>query len=554
MKIARCVVVLSFVAAPVWGQAPSLDDLAAYESILRQHHLPASGPDLLRYFQERTLNKEQIAQLAAKVDQLNDPAYAVRVKAAAELIKAGSLAKPFLVELVRRPNVDLEALRRAEQCLKQITEGGEARLAVATAHLIGKHKPQGAAAALLAYVPFVVDEQVEEALQTTLNALAVKNGKPEPSLVRALSDPSERKRAAAAEALVRGAGLKHKALVEPLLKEESPHMRLQITRALVEAKDKTAVPELIRVLGDLPTQDAWEAEELLHRIAGDSAPSIYADAKTPPAKVRQAWLNWWSKHESFVDLSKLDETPGMLGYTLVTQMTAGPGQNGRVMELRPNKEVHWKIEGIRYPLDAQVVGKDRVLVVEYLNSKITERDFKGDVHWEKQVSLPVAAQRLPNGHTFVVTRRSLLVLDREGNQVFQHQAGVGNINAGHRLRDGTMAYVNTMGLLKIIDPQGNDIKSFQVGQVYATGGNIDPLPGGGFLVPLYRENRIVEFDRNGQIKWELKVNYPTSATKLPNGNVLVVSLTNQRVVELNRAGEEVWSFNADGRLWKARRR
>ncbi|MCI0640348.1 MAG: PQQ-binding-like beta-propeller repeat protein [Gemmataceae bacterium] len=544
---------LSFAAAPGWGQAPSPDDLAAYEHILRQHQLPASGPELLRFFQDRTLNEEQIAQLAAKVDQLNDPAYTVRVKAAADLVKAGSLAKPFLVQLVKSPKVDLEAMRRAEQCLKQITEGAEARLAVATAHLIGKHKPKGAAAALLAYVPFVVDGQVDDALQSALNALAIKNGQPEPSLVRALSDPSERKRAAAAEALVRAAGLTHKALVEPLLKEPSPHLRLQVTRALVEAKDKAAVPELIRVLGDLPSQDAWEAEELLHRVAGDNAPGIYTDAKTPPAKVRQAWLNWWSKHEHQVDLSKLDETPGMLGYTLVTQMT-GQGQIGRIMELRHNKDVHWKIEGIRYPLDAQVVGKDRVLVVEYLDNRVTERDFKGDVHWEKQVSLPVSAQRLPNGHTFVVTRRSLLVVDRAGNQVFQHPAGVGNIAAGHRLRDGTMAYVNSMGLLKIIDPQGNEIQSFQVGQVYATGGNIDPLPGGGFLVPLYRENRIVEVDRNGQIKWEVKVNYPTCATKLPSGNVLVVSLTNQRVVELNRAGEEVWSYNADGRPWRARRR
>lgn len=542
-------------AAFAWGQPPAPEELAGYERLLRDHNLPHEGPGLLKFFRDRTLSKEQIAQLAAKVERLSAASYADRTRAAAELVKAGQIAKPFLVELCKNPQADGEAIRRAELCLRRIDDGKDSSLAVAAAHLVAKHKPASAAQALLDYRPFTTDAQVVEALQLALNSVAIKEGKPDPALVPALTDKHSHKRAAAAEALIRGGGLKHKALVEALLADPVPQVRLRVALALVEAQDKSALAGLVQLMGELPVEQAYLVEDVLFRLAGDNAPAISLDARTAPAKVRDAWSDWLKRNEAGLDLARLTQAPPVQGYTLITQMMPGAGaMNGRVFELRPNKEVHFKIEGLRYPLDAQVVGRDRVLIAEYFNNRVTERDFQGKVHWEKQVTMPIACQRLPGGQTFIASRRQLLIVDQGGKEVFTYLAQNITIAAAQRGRDGKLALVSSAGGVQVLDAQGKEVSGFQAGLVYNLGGNLDLLPGGRVLLPLYRENRVVEYDLQGKVVWQANIQYPTSAVRLANGNTLVVSMTNQRIVELDRSGKEIWSHQAGGRTWRARRR
>lgn len=557
LVVILCCAGLSAAAQSPTSQGPEAEELAGYEKLLAQSNVAVDGPGLLGFFRERTLSPEQIAQLGLKVQQLASPLYGERVKAAAELVRAGGLAKPLLVALTKDPKADLEAVRRAELCLRQIASGSDANLAAAAAYLLAKRQPAQAAEVLLAYVPFATEEHVLDAVQFALNKLAGADAKAsaeDSPFVKALKDPAPVKRGAAGEALVRGQGQKVKDLVEHLLGDETPQVRAQVSAALVEARDKGAMPILIQTLAALPRDEAWPVEDLLLRLAGETAPGVYLDGKTAPAKVVAAWNTWWAKHEATVDLATLVEAPQMQGYTLITQMVAGPGLNGRVLELKPDKSLHWKFEGVRYPVDAQVVGKNRVLVAEYYNSRVTERDFQGKILWEKQISMPLGVQRLPNGHTFIATRRQLLIVDRAGKEVFTYFAPNISIAAAHWLRDGKIVFVTAAAQLKIIDLSGKEVASFACGQLYTMGANIDPLPGGRFLVPLYRENRVVEYDRNGQVKWQAQVQYPTSAVRLPNGNTLVVSLTGQRVIEINRDGKEVWSHQCDGRPWRARRR
>ena len=46
-----------------------------------------------------------------------------------------------------------------------------------------------------------------------------------------------------------------------------------------------------------------------------------------------------------------------------------------------DKNVRWKIEGLKYPIDAQMVGPDRLIVAEYQGHAVSERTTKGDVIW-----------------------------------------------------------------------------------------------------------------------------------------------------------------------------
>src|SRR5207302_1870603 len=117
--------------------------------------------------------------------------------------------------------------------------------------------------------------------------------------------------------------------------------------------------------------------------------------------------------------ARLAEAPRMLGYTLIAQAD-GKGTMGRVFELgTDHKEIRWEINQLRYPVDVQMTGPNRVLIAEYLNRRVTERDVTtGKILFDYQVYLPIACQRLPNGNTFIVTRRQLLEVNRDGVEVF----------------------------------------------------------------------------------------------------------------------------------------
>jgi hypothetical protein len=227
--------------------------------------------------------------------------------------------------------------------------------------------------------------------------------------------------------------------------------------------------------------------------------------------------------------------------------------SGRVFELGPDRQVKWEFEDVRYPVDAQVTGPDRVLVAEYLGRRVSERDFKGKVIWERQVELPIACQRLPNGHTFIATRRQLLVLDRAGKEVFTYHHQATSISAARKLRDGQTVFVSGGSLVRL-DTAGKQVKSFPVGLVYNLGGNIDALANGHVLVPEYNHNKVAEYDPDGRVCWSVAVRVPISAVRLANGHTLVVSMAQQRVVEFDREGHEVWAYALPGRLWRARGR
>jgi DNA-binding beta-propeller fold protein YncE len=163
-------------------------------------------------------------------------------------------------------------------------------------------------------------------------------------------------------------------------------------------------------------------------------------------------------------------------------------------------------------------------------------------------------QRLPNGHTFVTCRASVVEVDREGKEVFRHAAPGASVMAAQRLRDGTVAMVTSDGVFRLLGADGKEERSFPVGGTPFTFSSIELLPGGRVLVPLYGSNKVVEYDPDGKVVWEADAPQPTGVARLPGGNTLVTSTLTQRVVELDRQGAPVWEYRADFRLMRARRR
>jgi streptogramin lyase len=206
-------------------------------------------------------------------------------------------------------------------------------------------------------------------------------------------------------------------------------------------------------------------------------------------------------------------------------------------------------------MDAHVIGEDRVLLCEQNNNLVTERNFKGEIKWQKQVIQPIVCERLKNGNTFVVRRNGLVELDREGREVMHIQRNSDYIMSGARLKDGSVAFVNNNNMYVRLDRSGRELKSFRVPHDPLGGGvNSWVLPSGNVLISHYSAGKVIEMDREGKTLREWKAQMPNVVTMVPGGNLLVASINTRKVTEIDKTSRVVREFNANMQPWKAERR
>lgn len=577
LGLAVAVVLTAAQAPPAKGPPQEPDTTADDVKTLRAVGIGTDGASLLEYFRKRTLPPSDPKQIQALIRQLGDDDFAAREEAYSSLAVLGAAAATELKQAELqfakdRDKDDAEVRKRVEQLKQRIETKAEPAVQAAAARLIGRSKPAGAAEVLLAYLPFAVDGGVVDECARALGQVAVTGGKLDPAIVKALGDGAPVKRAAAAEAVVRAGAAEQMPAARALLKDADPQVRLRVALALAPRKEKEAVPVLIDLLADLGPEQLWPAQDLLYRLAGEQAPSVPlgSDATTRSA-ARDAWQKWYTDHRDKIDLAKLERPDEYLGFTVLVQQTfravvmPAPGPivggkfraPGEVMELRPDKQVRWKFDLQTQPVDARVVGENRVLVAEYMGMCVTERDFKGKVLWEKKLNgRPLSVQRLPNGNTFVVMQNQLAEYDRQGNEVFAFQHV--NLMRGTKLRNGEVAFIANTGnggmFTRMEAKTQKILKTFPVNPVFNVYGGIEVLPSGGVLVPDLQRQRVVEYDADGKEVKSFHAQNPLGASRLPNGHTLVAAQAPGRVVEFDRNGREVWSFQADGNVFNAHRR
>lgn len=532
--------------------------------LLREVGQGTDGPALLEYFRKRTFTEANPKEVNVYISELADEDFDVREKAYRNLQGLGASALVALKEAEKHK--DTEVKKRAEELRLRIENSAQPQVQIATARLVGKVKPAGAAEVLLAYLPYAADQYVVDEICIALGAVARQGGKVEDPIIKALDDKLAIKRAAAGEALVR-AGIKEELpSVRKLLKDTDPIVRLRAGLSLARSYEKDSLPVLVDLMKDLNPEQLWPVEEILVKLAGEKSPQVSLGTTEPARKAtRDAWNEWLTKNMASLDLTKIDEEAAMLGYTLIaTQKFAAPGggrivgNQGEVMELDNAKKVRWKFPVNALPVDAIVVGPERVLVCEFHTGRITERDLKGNVTWEKAVGgNPMQVQKLSNGNIFVVMQNRLIEMDRTGKQIYSVDRMGHDVFRGKRLRNGEVAIVTNTGSYIRMDPKTkNVIKTFSVGQIPVLFGNIDVLPTGHVVVPDFNRHRVVEFDGEGkEVKSFAVMQFPNSVQRLPNGNTLVSSQNTRRVIEYDRTGTQVWEFTiADGQPFNVRKR
>jgi hypothetical protein len=527
-------------------------DAKADEETLHRAGLPTEESSLLALFRKRTPDADSQARIQALIAQLGSDSFAEREEASAELVTYGVAAVGLLRKAAH--HADLEIRRRAKDALGLIEQNDLATdVLIAALHVLGRRKPAQLAEVLLDYAPHAVDVDLTEELCLTLASAGA-----DPRLVQALTDKSPIKRAIAGAVLARRGCHKQLSAVRRLLHDADAQVRCRVALALVEARDKAAVPVLIDLLAELPIIEAEHVESMLLQLAGDTAPKGTLDSRS---KYRAAWAEWWKQHGDSLDLAKIKLAPNWRGYVLAVCMTTMRGRgvrtNGCLLELDALGRLRWQIKDLSWPVDAQVLDEKRVLVTEYRLCQVTERNHDGDVLRRFNVpDLPLAARRLPNGNTLITTQSRVFEVDRDNKEVLTICTnGLSRFVTACPLPGGEIGICCRNGEFVRLDRNGKMLTSFRVGRLFRPYGmHIQGLPNGNILVPLYYDNKIVEFTKDGREVWSASYPQPMCAQRLPNGRTLVASYGNTYFAELDKNGHEVRRRNCDAPLLNVRGR
>ncbi len=534
------------------------------ENILGKAGVAVDGDGLLTFFRQRTLGDAETKRIGEIIKRLGADDFGDRERAAKELRKVGGRATPLVRAAVA--SSDAEIAVRAKAFLKEV-DGPAVLPAVAAARLLARRGTAGAVPVLLNYLPFADDGAVEDEVLAALLALT-PDGKADPALAAALADPSPAKRAAAAYVLGRNGDAAQREAVRKRIKDADAGVRWQAARGLLGVHDRAAVPCLVGLLADGPFDPAWRAEELLRRLAGDAAPAVWLD-DTPEGRLKccDAWAAWWKEKGDKIDVGRYVEEARPLGYTLGVEYNTG-----RVWECDMDGSLRWEIRDLAGPMDAQVLPNDRVLIAEADAHRITERDFKGKVLWEKKIDgEPIGCQRLADGNTFVSIYNptakvagSMRVMEftPDGTMLYSLKLEIGgqDSNAVRKDRDGYICYTWSNEVTEV-NKSGKPLRVAQLPAGAVVYVSVEDLPGGRFLVADSRGGHVLEVmaeeDRNADIPpvkilWEADIPGACGVTRLLNGHTLVGA--NRKVVEVGTDGKPVWEKVVDGYVRRVYRR
>lgn len=503
---------------------------------------------LTDFYKNHTVTEADKARINTLIKKLGEETFEAREAASEELSKAGVPAIALLRSANSGKDADPEIVRRTELALKIIEKVPTRSLSIAAARLLATKNEEGITQVLLNYLPLVDEEAVGDEIRTTLTALAIRGGKPDATLNSALESKEVLKRAAAAEAFTRTNNKDSRARMKEFLKKETESdIKLTIALSLVnDARDKELLPEVIKLMADVPTERGWRAEELLWRLAGEDGPPVSLGAdKASREKARDEWKKWYDANEKKVDLAKLD-SESSFGLTIVCE-TPLRGGLGRVVALGGDLKERWSVKGLNYPMDAVPLPGKKVLIAEYNRNRIIEREIDGKEIWTENINQPVNVGRLPNGSTWAVGRNQIIEWERGDKsgkkQEFTFLRNEYDIVAGTRLKSGEYVLLTQTSQILKVDRKGAITKTHQVnGNGVNQFATVDITPTGKALVTMI--NSVTEVDlETGKSGWNVNFQYATSAVRLRNGNTMVGHQNNGRIVEFDKDGKQTkWEY------------
>jgi len=543
-------VILGALAGP--GSAGEADRYRTFdEKTLREAGVGTDGPALVALLRRHILAETDQLRLRQLVAQLGDDVYATREKAAAELRLAGRKAVPFLRPALE--DKDPERARRARDCLDAIAGANDLSVLLAAVRMLAVRRPAEAVPVLLSYLPSASEDYLVEGVRAALLEISRGAEQMDPALVGALTDREPARRAAAA--MVVSYSAEHRPAVRRLLQDPEAEVRFQAAASLLRAADRSAVPALIALLANGSIRLAWQAEDLLLRLAGDKPPSAALRTGTEGERrqCQEAWMAWWQANRERLDLAGISWEETDRGCKVVSELEGGSQRGGRVFEYGPDDRIRWQIDNVAGVMDFQVLPGGRVLMAEISANRVTERDPTGKILFEHKLNeSPMSCRRLPNGNTFIATYTELREVAADGKVVLTLPLRGHRTYCAHKLKNGHFLYLTSTSRIIELDAAGTELRNIPAGDT-SNWGSVELLPNGHFLVARCGVHQVVEIDATGKELWQVKVEWPTWASRRANGRILVACAHSGQVIEFDREGKEVWKQKLTGRPCRVRR-
>lgn len=555
------------------GKTTTVAQLTDEEALKKAQLSPDDGPRLIEYLKQRTLSDADQGRINSIIQRFGADDFDDRLKATEEIELFGPAAIGPLKAAEK--NSDPEIAYRAKLALLKVEKVPHSAVASAAVRAVVKLKPEGAAAALIGFLPLADDETVANDIRQALVALAVKDGAAEPALIAALSDPAPLRRAAAYVALIEGGPANERIRIkdaypkvkEAILQDADPEAKFTGLWSLTfTTREKEFLPELINLIPKVGRGRIWQIEDLLLQLAGEH-PKDGRFLKSPESltKARDAWLGWWKEKGERIDLIKFDYKPRITGFTDIIEMDRQGFGQGRIVSLGPDMKEKWRITNVNNPTDMRVTPDGRVYVVESNNNRITQRTTTGTIlKTQTAFNQPLNIDLLPDGGLLVICRNNIYEFNKNGGQDWVYARQQYDITTGRRLPNGetlfvTNAYQNpgnppiknglrleknkevptkALTLATVQQPQAMDV----IGENRILVCERDFQANGQFT------DRVAEYDlTTGKRTWSYNCpndSAPTSCQRLPNGNTLICLMNRNQLIEVDPSGEIVWEYQA----------
>ncbi|MFL5329868.1 MAG: hypothetical protein ACJ8C4_13240 [Gemmataceae bacterium] len=499
---------------------------------------PASLCTYVRRLAPSSVDEALIARL---IEQLGDSAFEVRERATQQLVAQGPKALPALRAALE--NVDAEATHRAQRCLRRIERENREDLVCAAIRVLGRSAHEDAPSTLLTVIPSAsepIADEIRDALSNVVHA-----DRPIPHAIElTLTDANTSRRIAAAEAVAISGGTQHRGAVRPLLSDSSASVRFRVGMAFAKARDRDGVPAVIAALSELSANELLDADDFLNRLATDNGPNI-EPALANRREYSDAWRAWWTNNGATAELANVSGT----GRIETLLAAVGGDDGGSILEIPYGKtataqlHVRRRIDDLRYPVAVAALPRGRVLVCELRGNTVTERDLasvnQGKTYWQRAIVNPVAVQRLPGGGIFIAGRNEIVRLNRDRS--VRYRFDTSNVAGAVCRRDGSIVVVTNIGIVRTLNEAGVVTSAFPITRTLMTA-TVQDLPGGRLLIPLFSEDRVVEYDLAGNVLWSAKFRRPNAAYRLPNGRTIVSCHMDARAAEIDRLGNVVREY------------
>ena len=532
----------------------------AEQALLRGVGIDTDTANLLKFLLSYPAHFDH-QKLDKDVQQLGSKTFAVRERVSRALAACGQAALPALQRALKSP--DKEIVRRVTDCIAAIKKRQpRPDLEQAVVRLLLRRRPAGTVAALLRYLPYATatDEELEEDIWFGLDEMAGPPGKVDPALRAALKDPLAIRRAAAACILGRRTEPELRGAVRKLLKDSDPTVRLRAAQGLLAGKEREALPTLIPLLDEPSIGLAWQAEELLHWAAGDSAPSITVGAGDAQSRrrCRKAWEQWWSQHGEKLALTTRAHDCRRPGLLLVSSWTSDD-KNRHVWLCGCDGKPRWRVKIAEVAVDIALLKNNRVIMAHCYPGLIVEISLDGKVQWQCKTDVDMC-HRLPDGNTLFLNREKVGEITPDGGVVntrkFTITGGAlrgSTLYVWMKLRNGRIlcspATRECTSLVECDPITGREHKTIHL-QKGAAGWCAGELTGGHYLMANRDPDRVFEIDSTGKIVWQYSLPhvdwYPI---RLRNHNtVLAQDQDPARLLEVDRTGKIVWETFCDDAL------